>query len=141
MRHVASKTSHIGADGEEPSKEVAEEHEEKTKRNRRAKKDGNDEDGTIAEDGVTSASNEEERLEQLYEKIAWPLGKQYGHPYDAFKLALTCVLYASVISSCLTEKPTLLMHQTASQMPSSLSFPTPFPLPLSTSSCPPSPVA
>ena len=91
MRHVASKTSHIGADGEEPSKEVAEEHEEKTKRNRRAKKDGNDEDGAIAEDGVTSASNEEERLEQLYEKIAWPLGKQYGHPYDAFKLALTYV--------------------------------------------------
>ena len=91
MRHVASKTSHIGADGEEPSKEVAEEHEEKTKRNRRAKKDGNDEDGVIAEDGVTSASNEEERLEQLYEKIAWPLGKQYGHPYDAFKLALTYV--------------------------------------------------
>ena len=38
MRHVASKTSHIGADGEEPSKEVAEEHEEKTKRNRRAKR-------------------------------------------------------------------------------------------------------
>ena len=32
---------------------------------------------------------EEERLEQLYDTIAWPLGKVYGHPYDAFKLALT----------------------------------------------------
>lgn len=90
MRHVASKTSHIGADGEEASKEAAEEHEEKTKRNRRAKKDGHDDEVVIAEEGaVPSASNEEERLELLYEKIAWPLGKQYGHPYDAFKLALT----------------------------------------------------
>jgi len=33
--------------------------------------------------------NEEEKLEKLYEQIAWPLGKKYGHPYDAFKLALT----------------------------------------------------
>jgi len=32
---------------------------------------------------------EEEKLEKLYEQIAWPLGKKYGHPYDAFKLALT----------------------------------------------------
>ena len=38
------------------------------------------------------SSNEEEKLEQLYEKIAWPLGQKYGHPYDAFKLALTSVL-------------------------------------------------
>lgn len=34
---------------------------------------------------------EEERLESLYEQIAWPVGKKYGHPYDAFKLALTYV--------------------------------------------------
>ncbi|KAH0578345.1 hypothetical protein H2248_003959 [Termitomyces sp. 'cryptogamus'] len=33
--------------------------------------------------------NEEQRLEQLYDAIAWPLAKKYGHPYDAFKLALT----------------------------------------------------
>ncbi|KAF8551179.1 hypothetical protein OG21DRAFT_1513085 [Imleria badia] len=25
---------------------------------------------------------------RLYEQVAWPLGKIYGHPYDAFKLAL-----------------------------------------------------
>ncbi|KAH8101338.1 eukaryotic translation initiation factor 2 alpha subunit-domain-containing protein [Phellopilus nigrolimitatus] len=25
----------------------------------------------------------------LYDQIVWPLGKHYGHPYDAFKLALT----------------------------------------------------
>lgn len=91
MRHVASKTTHVGAEGEDASNDVVEEHEEKTKRNRRAKKSGNEEDGAAAaaEDGIPTASNEEERLEQLYEKIAWPLGKQYGHPYDAFKLALT----------------------------------------------------
>ncbi|KAG6879426.1 hypothetical protein C0992_002692 [Termitomyces sp. T32_za158] len=33
--------------------------------------------------------NEEDRLEQLYDAVAWPLAKKYGHPYDAFKLALT----------------------------------------------------
>lgn len=27
-------------------------------------------------------------LEQLYEKVGWPLYKKYGHAYDAFKLAL-----------------------------------------------------
>jgi len=36
-----------------------------------------------------AGTNEDERLEQLYEQVAWPLGKKYGHPYDAFKLALT----------------------------------------------------
>jgi len=28
-------------------------------------------------------------LEELYQKIGWPLYKKYGHAYDAFKLALT----------------------------------------------------
>jgi len=28
-------------------------------------------------------------MEELYEKIVWPLGEKYGHPYDAFKLAVT----------------------------------------------------
>ena len=27
-------------------------------------------------------------LEELYERIAWPLYKKYGHAYDAFKIAL-----------------------------------------------------
>ncbi|KAF8580947.1 hypothetical protein K439DRAFT_1414814 [Ramaria rubella] len=43
---------------------------------------GADETGIVGE-------TEEERLESLYEQIAWPVGKKYGHPYDAFKLALT----------------------------------------------------
>lgn len=28
-------------------------------------------------------------LEKLYETIAWPLARKYGHAYDAFKLAIT----------------------------------------------------
>jgi len=104
MRHVASKIPSIGADGEEIQKDAAtEEHEKEAKRHRRAaKKDSGAASGNAAaptgihdeehlddaQGGVGSA-NEEERLEQLYEKIAWPLGKKYGHPYDAFKLALT----------------------------------------------------
>ncbi|KAF8527074.1 eukaryotic translation initiation factor 2 subunit alpha [Gautieria morchelliformis] len=42
-------------------------------------------DGEAAIVGET----EEQRLESLYEQIGWPVGKKYGHPYDAFKLALT----------------------------------------------------
>ena len=44
--------------------------------------------GAVMEGGGEQ-SKEDERLEMLYETIAWPLGKTYGHPYDAFKLALT----------------------------------------------------
>jgi len=28
-------------------------------------------------------------LDDLYDQIVWPLGDKYGHPYDAFKLAVT----------------------------------------------------
>ncbi|KAH8818783.1 hypothetical protein DL96DRAFT_1621926 [Flagelloscypha sp. PMI_526] len=35
-----------------------------------------------------TSESEEQRLEMLYETIAWPLGKTFGHPYDAFKQAL-----------------------------------------------------
>ena len=44
--------------------------------------------------------SEEERCRQLYEQIAWPLGKIYGHPYDAFKLALTYVIAFWYIYPC-----------------------------------------
>ncbi|KAF7797444.1 hypothetical protein EIP86_008639 [Pleurotus ostreatoroseus] len=93
MRHVASKVPTVGEDGQEiaPSAE-AEEKERETKRSRRAhKKEGIEEDALeeAAAHGGSANSSEEERLEQLYEQITWPLGKIYGHPYDAFKLALT----------------------------------------------------
>lgn len=93
MRHVASKVPSVGADGQEiPQSAEAEEKERETKRSRRAhKKDGIDDD---VEEGAAHGpinSSEEERLEQLYDQIAWPLSKIYGHPYDAYKLALTYV--------------------------------------------------
>ena len=69
-----------------------------TKRARRvAKKEGH-EDDIVPDDVPGGGPNEEARLEQLYEQIAWPLGRKYGHPYDAFKLALTYVLPSS--STC-----------------------------------------
>lgn len=64
MRHVASKTPSVDAPG--PTEE----------------------EGAGAEE-ASGGSSEEVRLEKLYEQVAWPLGKIYGHPYDAFKLALT----------------------------------------------------
>jgi len=62
MRHVASKIPSVPSEGAE---------------------------GKGAKVGEEPGASEEERLEQLYEQIAWPVGKKYGHPYDAFKLALT----------------------------------------------------
>jgi translation initiation factor 2 subunit 1 len=96
MRYVASKITSATDDAAAPSSPtqptatVAE-----PKKSRRSKKEG-DEDVLAAapEDHGPGAGgeSEEERLEVLYETIAWPLGKSYGHPYDAFKLVLTCVL-------------------------------------------------
>ena len=99
MRHVASKIPSVNGEqleGEQAKQAEADAAE--TKRARRAaKKEGHEEDvvGGL-EDAPGGGPNEEARLEQLYEEIAWPLGKKYGHPYDAFKLALTCVAPFSV---------------------------------------------
>lgn len=32
-------------------------------------------------------------LETLYQKIAWPLDRKFGHSHDAFKLAITYVIW------------------------------------------------
>ncbi len=32
-------------------------------------------------------------IEELYERIGWPLNKKYGHAVDAFKLSITYVLH------------------------------------------------
>ncbi|EPS99287.1 hypothetical protein FOMPIDRAFT_1030975 [Fomitopsis schrenkii] len=63
MRHVASKIPSVPSEGAKEAKE--------------------------GEEGEVAGASEDERLEQLYEQVAWPLGKKYGHPYEAFKLALT----------------------------------------------------
>ncbi|EJC98211.1 uncharacterized protein FOMMEDRAFT_171157 [Fomitiporia mediterranea MF3/22] len=80
LRHVASKLSseevaaegpaHTGATAAKPTEAGA----------------GEDEEG---EGAAPVGGGEEARLEALYEQVAWPLGKIYSHPYDAFKLALT----------------------------------------------------
>lgn len=31
-------------------------------------------------------------LESLYQQIAWPLDRKFGHSHDAFKLAITYVI-------------------------------------------------
>ena len=67
-----------------------------------------DELAGAAGDAPGADANEEARLEQLYEQIAWPLGRKYGHTYDAFKLALTYVchpfLFPSFFFLCETKR-------------------------------------
>jgi translation initiation factor 2 subunit 1 len=61
------------------------------KRARRQARAQAQEDGAVVDGAAAAemAADEEARLESLYESIAWPLAKLYGHPHDAFKLALT----------------------------------------------------
>jgi translation initiation factor 2 subunit 1 len=89
LRHVASKLPSLDADVsiDVPAVEPAE--RESKRAARRARQAGEEE---IPEPEIPiGGPNEEEKMEMLYETIAWPLGKTYGHPYDAFKLALTFV--------------------------------------------------
>ncbi|KAG7088522.1 hypothetical protein E1B28_012506 [Marasmius oreades] len=90
LRHVASKITTTSID-EEPTEDPSQPSEavqQEVRKTRRARKEAQDDD--LGEDAVPhSTGNEEEKLEMLYEKIAWPLGRIYGHPNDAFKLALT----------------------------------------------------
>jgi hypothetical protein len=92
MRHVASKLPSVAEDtpGQSETPTTPGTGEKEVKKSRKARKDGHEED--VAEEAdLGSGPNEEERLERLYEQVAWPLGKKYGHPYDAFKLALSYV--------------------------------------------------
>ena len=101
IRHIASKIPSIGADGqEEVTSAEADEKEHEAKRSRRQhRKEAQERGEDVADDdagGATSAS-EEEKCEHLYDTIGWPLGKIYGHPYDAFKLALTYVFNPIIV--------------------------------------------
>jgi translation initiation factor 2 subunit 1 len=115
MRHVASKVPSTAIDGAveplsatlDPAQAEAafkvDADEKLTKKLRRAARkqatatgtlpEGEDVVAVTAEEtgGPTGSAGEEERLEALYEQIAWPIGKKYGHPYDAFKLSLAYV--------------------------------------------------
>lgn len=95
LRHVASKIPSVNADPSAIAEAPVDSPEKETvKRSRRASKANAHEEAVPEADATQGAggSNEEERLEMLYDTIGWPLGKTYGHPYDAFKLALTCVI-------------------------------------------------
>ncbi|KIY71126.1 eukaryotic translation initiation factor 2 subunit alpha [Cylindrobasidium torrendii FP15055 ss-10] len=113
LRHVASRISGVESDSTEaeapataevstetpadPSTDVAPDAEaeailDATPRSKRGKRETGPGFGGPGED---------ERLEKLYEAIAWPLGRTFGHPYDAFKLALTEP--ASLISALPTQ--------------------------------------
>ena len=96
LRHVGSKVSSVNGEGGDPQAvPVTEPAEKENKRTaRKARQAAQEEDGVIIEHEIPgTGGNEDEKLEQLYEQIAWPLGKKYGHPYDAFKLALTSVFF------------------------------------------------
>lgn len=91
LRHVASKIPSTDAEPKivetaaPPPIDVNDKDSKKARR--AARQAAHDDDGP--EELPVSTGNEEERLEMLYDQVAWPLGKTYGHPYDAFKLALT----------------------------------------------------
>jgi translation initiation factor 2 subunit 1 len=85
MRHVASRLPTFDPDA---GGSGADAHSD-------AKKD-QDKEGSGGGDGTATdeiapptGQSEEERLEKLYEQVAWALGRKYGNVYDAFKLALT----------------------------------------------------
>ena len=75
MRHVASRLPSFDT----PSEQKTSNDEEVSKKEIQGESD----------EFLASGTSEEDRLEHLYEQIAWPLGKKYGHPYDAFKLSLS----------------------------------------------------
>jgi translation initiation factor 2 subunit 1 len=81
MRHVASRLPTLDPDAEQDGGGASAGAE--------TKKDQDKEGADVVV--PPTGPSEEERLEKLYEQIAWPLGKKYGNVYDAFKLSLTQV--------------------------------------------------
>ena len=107
MRHVASKLPSNSLDVSEthvPTEAsataagggVPEPGEKESKKSRRARQAAQEDDG--GDEMAGGGANEEERLERLYDAVGWPLGKKYGHTYDAFKLALTYVTFFCLFS-------------------------------------------
>lgn len=84
---MASKPPSVDADAQGDPISPKEPVEKESKKARRARQAAQEDE--IVEEIPTGGPNEGERLERLYEQVAWPLAKRYGRPYDAFKLALT----------------------------------------------------
>lgn len=89
LRHVASKVHSVTAEQSDVPTPAIEPQDREIKKAARKARNAAAEDEVIEHEIPGVGGNEDERLEQLYDLIAWPLGKKYGHPYDAFKLALT----------------------------------------------------
>ncbi|KAF8627541.1 hypothetical protein AX15_004376 [Amanita polypyramis BW_CC] len=89
LRHVASKITTVGPDAQLDDAQAIEAGEKESRKVRKARQAGQEDEILEQPEGSPGGANEEEKLEKLYEQIAWPLGRKYGHPYDAFKLALT----------------------------------------------------
>ena len=107
LRHVASKIPSLGADGE-PIASAEPQDKEAKRAARKARQQAQEEGlpdpaaavavtGAVGADGEVPVvnNNEEEKLEHLYDTIGWPLGQKFGHPYDAFKVALTYVPFSA----------------------------------------------
>lgn len=77
MRYVASKLPNATLASHPPPKKEAD------------VQDDHEEEDTVGGVADAGGGTGEEELEALYELVAWPLADKYGHPYDAFKLALT----------------------------------------------------
>jgi len=120
MRHVASKLPSGSLDAAETQAAAeaaaapAESGEKESKKSRRARQAAQEDDG----DEAAGGANEEERLEKLYDAVGWPLGKKYGHTYDAFKLALTesDTVFATLPTPVPASTLTLLMSTIARRL-------------------------
>jgi translation initiation factor 2 subunit 1 len=92
MRHVASRLPSYDPDAGGKGGSGADAPSD-------AKKNQDREEGGDEVTVPPVGQSEEERLEKLYEQVAWVLGRKYGNVYDAFKLALTQVFTHSRDSS------------------------------------------
>jgi translation initiation factor 2 subunit 1 len=96
MRHVASRLPTFDPDAEgNGGRSGGADTTTTPARSKKGKDQGKHGDATADEPlpppSAAVGPTEEERLEKLYEHIAWPLGRKYGNVYDAFKLVLTQV--------------------------------------------------
>ncbi|KAI0051378.1 eukaryotic translation initiation factor 2 subunit alpha [Auriscalpium vulgare] len=106
MRHVASRLPTFDPDAATAPKADSK------------KDDKADEEEHLEEVIAPEGPSEEQRLEKLYEQVAWPLGRKYGNVYDAFKLALTEpeAVFANLPSPIPTPTHTLLMNTIARRL-------------------------
>jgi hypothetical protein len=112
MRHVASRLPTFDPDATDAPSDA--------KKDQVKGSGGGGADGAATDEiAPATGQSEEERLEKLYEQVAWQLGRKYGNVYDAFKLALThVVLDSSLFTLSLTLYPLFSFIGVENQMQS-----------------------